>query len=186
MTSPSPQSLYQQLIYVTSILETNKIPYMVVGGIAVSIWSAPRATVDLDFLVGVNKETLPSFVKSLSEAGLTVFDPLPMEFEKIVLQRMFLKGKEEKLLMLDFILSDEEYKSQSLSRAIQLKLEGREIKIASPEDLILLKLISAREQDKSDTESIIRIQKESLDVDYLKKWGDHLGVSDVLSLLLSN
>lgn len=186
MTSPSPQSLYQQLIHVTTILEANNTPYMVIGGIAVSIWSVPRATVDLDFLVGVTKETLPSFVESLTGAGLTVYDSLPMEFERIVLQRMFLKEKEDQLLMLDFILADEEYKSQALSRAIQLKLEGREIKVASPEDVILLKLLSSREQDKIDVESIIRSQKDSLNINYLKQWGDHLDVSDVLSSLLAS
>ena len=185
MTSPSPESLYQQLIHVTTILEANNIPYMVVGGIAVSIWSAPRATVDLDFLVGVTKETLPSFVESLTGAGLTVYDPLPMEFRRMVLQRMFIKEREEQLLMLDFILADEEYKAQALSRAIQLKLEGKEIKVASPEDLILLKLISGRGQDKVDVENIIRSQKDSLNVKYLKQWGDHLSVSDILSSLLA-
>lgn len=157
---------------------------MVVGGIAVSIWTAPRATVDLDFVIGLDEETLPAFIKSATEAGLVVFDPKPMEFKKVKLLRMFLKGNESQLLMLDFILADDEYKRESLRRAVVLTWEGQDIKVASPEDVILLKLLSGRGQDLVDAENIVRIQKDSLDRGYLGRWGERLSLTESLNRLL--
>jgi len=157
---------------------------MVVGGIAVSIWTAPRATVDLDFVIGLTEEERPSFIKSATEAGIVVFDPKPMSFKKMRLLRMFLQGKETELIMLDFILADDEYKRASLERAIHLPWEGREIKVASPEDIILLKLLSGRGQDRVDIENIVRMRKASLDISYLQRWAESLSLSESLTSFL--
>lgn len=185
MTSPSPQTLYGQLLHVCRFLERNSIPYMVVGGIAVGIWAAPRATVDLDFVIGLDEDQLPSFIETAQKGGLVLFDPKPMRFRKIKLVRMFLQGKEAQLLMLDFILTDDDYKRESLRRAIALPLEGQEIKVASPEDVILLKLLSGRGQDRVDAENIIRLRKDTLDRNYLQRWTESLSVSDSLNQLLN-
>jgi predicted nucleotidyltransferase len=181
MSSPSPETFYKQLVHVCHFLENNGISYMVVGGIAVSVWTAPRATVDLDFVIGLDEERLPSFIETATRAGLVIFDPKPIQFKKMKLLRMFLQGREAQLLMLDFILTDDDYKRESLSRAVALPLEGDEIKVASPEDVILLKLLSARSQDRVDIENIIRMRKDSLDRNYLQRWAAHLSVSDLLS-----
>ena len=183
MTSPSPDILYEQLLHVCHFLEKNNIPYMVVGGIAVGIWVAPRATVDLDFVIGLDEDRLPLFIETAQKAGLVLFDPKPMQFKKMKLLRMFLQGKEAQLLMLDFILTDDDYKRESIKRAIALPLEGQEIKVASPEDVILLKLLSGRGQDRVDIENIIRIRKNSLDRNYLDHWAERLSVSDLLRQL---
>ena len=185
MTSPSPETLLEQLLHVCRFLERNRIPYMVVGGIAVGIWAAPRATVDLDFVIGLDEQQLPLFIETAQKAGLVLFDPKPMQFKKMKLLRMFLQGKEAQLLMLDFILTDDDYKRESLQRAIALPLEGQEIKVASPEDVILLKLLSGRGQDRVDAENIIRTRKDSLDRNYLHRWAERLSVSDALNQLLN-
>ena len=43
--------LLQHLRELCNFLENSGIEYMLVGGLAVGIWGAPRATVDIDFLV---------------------------------------------------------------------------------------------------------------------------------------
>ena len=159
---------------------------MVAGGIAVSIWAAPRATVDLDFVIGITEETLPHFTEAAGEAGLVAFDTKPMEFKRIKLFRMFLKGKESQLLMLDFILADDEYKRESLGRAVTLEIEEQYIKVVSKEDIILFKLLSGRAQDRVDAENIINIQKGSMDISYLQHWAERLSVSQSLNRLLAN
>ena len=183
MTSPSPETLYQQLLHVCRFLETRRIPYMVIGGLAVGVWTVPRATVDLDFIIGLDEKQLPSFIETAAREGLLVFDPKPMQFQKMKLLRMFLKGRDEQLLMLDFILTDDDYKRESLRRAVSLPLEGQEIRMASPEDVILLKLVSGRGQDRVDAENIIRMRKDSLDRNYLQRWAQSLSVSDTLNEL---
>lgn len=183
MTAPTPEALYKQLLYICNFLERTNIAYMVVGGIAVSIWVAPRATVDLDFVIGLNEEDLPSFIETAKREGLIIFDPKPMQFRKMKLLRMFLQGKETELLMLDFIVTDSEFFGGSLKRAVVLPFEGVNIRIASPEDLILLKLLSGRGQDLVDVENIIRMRREVLDRKYLNFWSDRLSVFDTLNQL---
>ena len=153
---------------------------MVIGGIAVGIWAAPRATVDLDFIIGITEDRLSSFIQAASAAGLVVFDPKPMEFKRVKMLRMFLKGTDERLLMLDFILADDEYKQTSLKRTVLIPWEGEDIQVASPEDIILFKLLSGRGQDKVDVENIILAQKDSLDKNYLKCWAEKLSVTESL------
>ncbi len=138
---------------------------------------------DLDFVIGLDEKRLPSFIETAAGAGLVVFDSKPMEFKKTKLLRMFLKGKEAQLLMLDFILTDDDYKRESLGRAVALPLEGQTVKVASPEDVILLKLLSARGQDRVDVENIVRIRKDSLDRNYLQRWAANLSVLDSLNQL---
>lgn len=183
MTSPTPEALYKQLLYICNFLERTNIAYIVVGGIAVSIWVAPRATVDLDFVIGLNEEDLPSFIEKAKREGLIIFDPKPMQFRRMKLFRMFLQGKEAELLMLDFILTDSDFFRESLKRAVTIPLEGTDIKVASPEDLILLKLLSGRGQDMVDAENIIRMRRDALDRNYLKSWSERLFVIDLLNQL---
>ena len=50
------------------------------------------------------------------------------------------------------------------------------VNISTPEDLIILKLVSGREQDRLDAKKILEIQKENLDRDYLQTWSEKLGI----------
>jgi predicted nucleotidyltransferase len=186
MTPPSPESLYQQLFKACKFLQDQHIPFMVIGGIAVSIWTTPRATVDLDFVIGLHEDAISFFIESAAQVGFVVFDSKPMEFKKMKLLRMFMTGADAQLLTMDFILADDEYKHEALSRAVSFQLEGQEIKVASPEDVILLKLMSGRDQDKVDAQNIFRARKDSLDKNYLQQWAKRLSVTQALNSLLNH
>ncbi len=80
--------------------------------------------------------------------------------------------------MPDFILADDRYKQESLGRAVPLPWEGAEIRVASPEDVILLKLLAGRDQDRVDARNIVRTRSDSLDRKYLERWAAELGLSD--------
>ena len=45
--------------------EARKIPYMVVGGLAVTYYGFPRATFDIDLVVAVNVKTQPEDARAL-------------------------------------------------------------------------------------------------------------------------
>jgi len=42
--------------------------------------------------------------------------------------------------------------------------------------LIILKLLSSREQDRLDVKKVLEIQKEHLDRKYMQKWAKRLGI----------
>jgi hypothetical protein len=185
MAAPPPEHLSQQLIHVCRFLERQRTPYMVIGGIAVGVWSAPRATVDLDFVIGVTGDALAAFVQSAAGAGIVVFDPHPVELRTIKLLRMQLKEPDARLLTLDFIVADDDYKRTALDRAVSIRLREQEVRIAAPEDVILLKLLAGRKHDAVDAENIVLAQRAVLDQNYLRQWAGRLSLADLLNKLLA-
>ncbi|MDI6890356.1 MAG: nucleotidyltransferase [Thermodesulfovibrionales bacterium] len=63
-----------------------------------------------------------------------------------------------------------------MQRKETVKVNDFSVNISSPEDLIILKLLSGREQDRLDAEKIIKIQKEHLDKEYIQKWSKKLSI----------
>ena len=153
--------------------ENGEMDYMLVGGVAVGIWGEPRATVDLDFLVSVSIDSFDLLKEKLRESNRFVFiHEQPMVFEKVALLRATLKSNPD--ISVDFLFADSVFKKEALKRKLTVSVMGFPVHIAAPEDLILLKLLSGRPQDRLDAKRILEIQKGNLDHAYLKKWKDHL------------
>lgn len=51
------------------LLNKNEVEYLLIGGWAVGIYGAPRATADLDIFVSINDNNLDKLLKSLYEFG---------------------------------------------------------------------------------------------------------------------
>jgi hypothetical protein len=184
--TPQRDGLYQHLITVSTFFETQHMEYMVIGGIAVGVWAAPRATIDLDFLVGVDDHGLSSLINAAKEARFVIFDDRPMKFKRVTLLRMLLQPEHGDFLTIDCMLSDDAYKRHALTRALAVPWEGRTIRVAPAEDLILLKLLSARDQDLIDSKNVAQRQMTSLDRTYLTHWAERLGVSGALRDVLGH
>lgn len=182
--APSPRILRERLVTVCEFLEQQRINYMIVGGLAVGIWVAPRATSDLDFVVGLDEQRLPGLVEAAEHAGFVIFDPKPVRFQRMMLFRMFLK-EEQDLLLIDCLLAGDDYTKQALSRAVEITVAGRPVMVCAPEDLLLLKLLAARGHDLLDAEHVVRIQHQRLDRNYLSTWAERLGVLEPLKQVMT-
>jgi hypothetical protein len=167
--------LVQSLKEVCSFLDEAAVEYMLVGGLAVGIWAEPRATVDIDFLVSTHINNVEDLKRRLTESSRFVFiHDKPMVFGKVSFLRATLKSNPD--VSLDFLFADDVFKNEALSRKKAIQLTDFSVNISTPEDLIILKLVSGREQDRLDARKILDIQRENLDSDYLSKWLEKLGV----------
>jgi len=165
--------LVRSLREVCSFLDKAAIEYMLVGGMAVGIWAEPRATVDIDFLVSVRLADFDNLKRHLTESGRFVFiHEKPMVFGRISFLRATLKSNAD--ISIDFIFSDDFFKGEALKRREVAQLSDFSLNMATPEDLIILKLLSGREQDRLDAMKILEIQKGKLDMDYLQTWLEKL------------
>ena len=165
--------LLQSLREVCSFLDKAAIEYMLVGGMAVSIWAEPRATVDIDFLVSVRLADFDNLKQHLAESGRFVFiHEKPMIFGRVSFLRATLKSNAD--ISVDFVFSDDFFKGKALKRREVARLTDFSLNITTPEDLIILKLLSGREQDRLDAMKILEIQKGKLDMDYLQTWMEKL------------
>lgn len=168
--------LIHALKEVCSFLKNSKIEYMLVGGLAVGIWSRPRATVDIDFLISARIDDSDALRQRLNESvRFVLIHNEPITFEKISLLRATLKSNTD--ISVDFLFVDDDFKSEALSRKVATQVADFPINIATPEDLIILKLLSERQQDRLDAEGILEMQRENLDMEYIKKWSERLGIA---------
>lgn len=167
--------LIQSLKEVCSFLDEAALEYMLVGGLAVGIWAEPRATVDIDVLVSVRINDVEDLKRRLTESNKFVFiHDKPMVFGKVSFLRATLKSNPD--VSLDFLFADDVFENEALNRKKSIQLTDFLVNISTPEDLIILKLVSGREQDRLDARKILDIQRENLDIDYLRKWLEKLGV----------
>ncbi len=76
------------------------------------------------------------------------------------------------------------YQQRALRRAVTVDLGRRQVRVISPEDLILYKLLADRPIDRADIRGVLQEQAKRLDVTYLTRWAQRLGVSQRLRPLL--
>lgn len=177
------------LVKIAKILDRWQIPYLVTGGMAVSVLGRPRFTADIDVVIEMTMKDVKNLAHSLQildEAGYVdedaMIDALKKEGEF-----NFIDG--ESGMKVDFwILKNDEFDKSRLKRRKEEKILDYGVSFSSPEDLILSKLLwakasgSARQMD--DIESVMKISGDKLDKKYLKIWAIKLGVSDILEDLM--
>lgn len=167
--------LVQSLKEICLFLDNIRIEYMLVGGLAVGIWGEPRATVDIDFLVSIKTDYSDLLRQKVKESERFIFiHDRPLIFGKISFLRATLKSNAD--ISVDFLFADDDFKNEALKRKETLQISDFSVNVSAPEDLIILKLLSGREQDNLDAKKIFEIQKKRLDREYMQKWSKRLGI----------
>jgi len=169
-------TLLKSLLRTCSLLKDSRIDYMIVGGMAVSVWSTPRATVDIDFVISLNNKEFHILQDVLASRPEFIFiHRTPMKLKNISMLRavMLIEGRE---VVVDFILCTNRFLKGALKRKKSLEINNQHLSIGSPEDIILLKLLSGRPQDIVDADHIISAQKKNLDFIYLEREANKLKI----------
>jgi hypothetical protein len=178
-------SLISALKIIVGFLELNKIPYMVIGGVANSIYGEPRQTFDVDIKINITEsikmEDLLSKIKENSE--IMVSSPKEFIKETNVLPVLIDNTK------VDLIFANLDFEKTAINNSIKMKFEGIDIFISRPEDLIIQKCVSHREKDWIDIKGIIKANRNNLDENYIllhcKELSDWLKNSDLLDKITS-
>ncbi len=142
------QKLSQALIVLSTLRNDGCIGgFTLVGGLAVSAWSPPRATMDVDLLVLVESNHLNHLVKTLCDAGINAElrrggagDPVPC-----LIRADFL----------DIIVATKKYEAETIEQSISVNIAGMVIPVASPEYLIILKLKAGGPRDLIDVQELL-------------------------------
>jgi hypothetical protein len=155
--------LEQAVVGIAQILESLRIDYMLVGGIANAAWGEPRATLDVDVTISVDPDRIPSTIESLERSYRSaVPDPVRFVRDTRVLPLDTPDG-----VRIDLIFALLSFELEALRRATTVQFANRDVRVITPEDLILMKIISERPRDLADAEAISRRRLNALDRDYL-------------------
>jgi len=170
------------------LFERLKTRYAVMGGLAVRVYGIPRPTYDIDFTLSIGRERIPALYDALRELGYTIPEQYASGWVDhvagmaVVKARLYLAGHG---IDVDLFLAESPYQQELLARRRREVVDEFELCLVSPEDLILLKLISHRPRDMADIGDVLFTQGE-LDTAYLRRWAAELGVLRELEEALSD
>jgi hypothetical protein len=161
------ENLVQSIVALQQRLNDARIPTVVVGGVAVAAWGDPRVTRDVDLKVLLERDDADRLLAVLSP-GYTSLLPDPRQALK---KQAMVFVQDETGTRLDLLLADTPYDVVAVQRGRDVELQpGMTVRLCSPEDLVIYKLISTRPRDHEDAQSVIRRQGSNLDDDYVLDW----------------
>ena len=174
------------LIKIAEILDKLKIPYIITGGMAVSVWGRPRFTADIDIVVELLEKNINLLAKELLDVDKDVYVSEEAMREALETKGEFNFIHPQSRLKVDFWVAKDSFNKQEIKRAIIKEIDGKKVSFASPEDLILSKLlwyqISESTRQLEDIESVLKISK--VDIDYIKNTAGKQGTLEILENLL--
>lgn len=173
---------------VINILETQQLPYMLVGSLASGVYGEPRLTQDIDVVVALpvtNVEALcaafpsPEFYVSLAAARqaathggqFNIIHPTSGNKVDVMIARRDAWGR-----------------SQLARRRQELIFPELPGFVASPEDVIIGKMLyyqeGGSEKHLRDILAMLQVEGERIDRDYIQVWSQSLGLDDVWQTIL--
>lgn len=153
------------------ILNTAGVRYVVVGGLATVLHGYARLTADVDLAVDLAPEEATKMIQALVARGFRPQVPvLPEDFANPTVREVWFRDKHMRAFSLvdpvnpmrvvDLLLKPEISFEELLARSQEVMLNKTKIKIASIDDLIVLKRHAGRPQDLTDIEQLQAIRQQ--------------------------
>ena len=140
---------FNRFMEILDALEREKVEYILIGGFAMILYGLPRITEDIDLFINRNEGNITSLKKallsvfddeSISEINSAMFDDYPV-----------IRYGSPDGFYIDILCSlGEAFSYKDLSFA-EKKIEGHNIRIATPETLYEMKRDTVRPVDKEDS-----------------------------------
>lgn len=167
------------LVAIHRALKELAIGHALIGGWAAVAWGVVRATKDIDFLAAIPQAKRDAVSQGLSALGYQpewrrggLDDPIGL------LLRLASDAPEG--YGVDLIVASRPFEEAALSRSRVIQLDGRDLPVLAPEDLIALKLRAGGGVDFQDVQSILNVQGDRLDIELLESSCSILRVSSLL------
>jgi len=180
----------QPVVHVFAELD---IAYCIGGSVGSSVHGVARTTLDIDLVANLGEKHIKFFVKKLQS---DYYVEQRLIGDAIQNKGSFNLIHLETMVKVDiFILKDNAFDRQLFSRKRKELLdpeEGVEFFVATPEDIVLHKLLWYRmgdhvsERQWGDILGVLRVQENQLDLKYLWHWARQLTVEDLLDRALKS
>jgi len=162
--------MLQFLQNIIEFLHCENIPYMLSGSVAMSIYTIPRSTRDIDFIIHLQAKDVEKFVSHFSEGYYCDADAVK---EAIANQGMFNIIDHATGFKADFvILKTQPFRQKEFERRMKADFFGIPIYVVSVEDLLISKLIWIQDIQSNvqmeDIKNLILV--EEMDWNYIKSW----------------
>ncbi len=178
----------------TEALEKLGIVYWIGGSMASSVHGLPRTTQDVDLVADLKEEHIDGLMAALEN---------DFYIDRQAVRRAINSRRSFNVIHLDsmykadiFVLGSTPY-AQAEKERRRLEPLGSQPNaptayFCSAEDIVLQKLVWFRKSDGAlmkqldDIQQVIRVQANSLDLEYLRQWAVELDVTDLLNNALAD
>ena len=143
--------LYTHFKQVIFALDDAEVEFLVVGGIALNFYVAPRTTVDIDLMILA--QNVERAIEALKSLGYRQFDPT-MRFGEVLVERLTYMEEGEQFLKVDLLIALGEPFLSIWHKREFFEYEGRRIGVVSRKGLIELKSLRGSPQDLVDIEKL--------------------------------
>lgn len=161
LTDPTTAALL-----VAEALEQAGTRHALCGGLLLAAYGEPRETRDVDVAVATARAAdAASALRALGVSTAAGFDGVV--FGGLEVDRLTLLGGDEDLGLntLDLVRPrSARYRSIALDRSMRAPLRDRELSVLTPEDFVLFKLLSSRDRDLADADSVLKRGGQRVDL----------------------
>jgi hypothetical protein len=150
----------------------------IIGAVARNFWREPRYTKDVDFQLVAGQDVFRRLRSRLTAAGYELTriqnenEPSGPGFVRFV--------RPGTTNIVEFLTAKTDFEEGLIRRSVRLQ-DDQPFRIATPEDIIILKLVANRPQDHVDNIELGLM--EGLDWEYVERWSVVWDVSDRLEIL---
>jgi len=162
-------------------LDLAGVPYMITGSFASSVHGDPRASKDIDVVIAPTREQLVAFMKLFPPDQFDADEEAALDAMRHA--SIFNIIDYETGWRIDFIFrKNRPFSIEEFKRRRIVELAGLRLFVAAPEDVLIAKLEWAKagqsQRQIEDAASIIRVQGDHLDREYVQHWIRELDLSD--------
>jgi hypothetical protein len=163
---PLADDLIRAVELLADTFAARSIRYALVGGLATLLRGRPRFTQDVDILLDVPQLALPGLLDELVERGF--------ELDRATVIREYvyehLTAFRFGSVRIDWLKPVLPLYARALADASSLTwTEGHSLRVATPEGLILTKMVSYRPQDQADIEAVFAANRDDIDLTLIRR-----------------
>jgi hypothetical protein len=177
---------------VAQIFQKHGIDYLVGGSLASSLHGIPRATQDVDIVADLGGKDIVKIAEVLSE---DFFVDIEMITKAVSRKSSFNIIEKENIFKVDiFVMGNDEISRREMNRRVPYKIndDNESVYVCSAEDIIAHKLYwynlgeGMSERQWNDALNVLKIQKNKLNLEYLKQVCSARGVTELLEKALQS
>ena len=157
--------MHQDFKELLSVFNAGQVRYLIVGGYAVSFHAQPRATKDLDILIGADAENSKAVYAALARFGAPIEGLIAMDFAEP--DNFFRMGTPPVMVDIMPKIRGVEFE-EAWNRRVDVQIDDDlSVPFISRQDLLTAKLAAGRAQDLIDVDAL-RESSQSQEIDQLR------------------
>jgi len=159
-------------------LEEAAIPYMLTGSLAMSFYTTPRMTRDIDVVAELERPDVDRIVQLFEP---TYYVSREAVWEAVRDRSSFNLIEQESVTKVDiFPRKRDHFREVEFSRRRRVSIAGFDTWLATAEDLVIAKLLWARDsRSEVQLRDIRALLHADLDREYIGQWTAALGLNDL-------